>query len=59
MAETDTDISPTEAAKLLGSLGGIKGGPARAKKLSAARRLEIAETANKARWKGHTPKRKK
>jgi len=40
-----------EAAKLLGSLGGKKGGPARAKKLSKKRKIEIAKKAAKARWK--------
>jgi F420-0:gamma-glutamyl ligase-like protein len=34
-----------------GRLGGLKGGKARAKKLSAARRRKIAKTAAKARWK--------
>lgn len=31
--------------------GGLKGGKARAKKLSAAKRAEIAQKAAKARWK--------
>jgi hypothetical protein len=39
-----------EAAKLLGSLGGKKGGPARARKLGAKRRTEIARRAARARW---------
>lgn len=39
------------AAVTLGRLGGLKGGPARAKKLSRRRRKEIAEEAAKARWK--------
>ncbi len=34
----------------LGRLGGLKGGKARAKKLSAKRRLEIAKKAAKVRW---------
>ena len=38
------------AAVALGRLGGRKGGPARAKKLSDARRREIAKTAAEARW---------
>jgi hypothetical protein len=33
-----------------GGLGGKKGGPARAKKLSPERRKEIARKAAKARW---------
>ena len=38
------------AAVLLGRLGGKKGGPARAKKLSAARRKAIARKAALKRW---------
>ena len=38
------------AAVALGRLGGKKGGPARAAKLSAKRRREIAKKAAKARW---------
>jgi len=45
---------PTEeknpAAVALGRLGGLKGGKARAEKLSAKKRQEIARTAAKARW---------
>lgn len=40
------------AAVALGRLGGKKGGPARAKKLSARRRKEIARRAAEARWRG-------
>lgn len=39
------------AAVALGRLGGLKGGKARAKKLSAKKRKEIAQKAAKARWK--------
>ena len=39
------------AAMVLGSLGGKKGGPARAQKLSAKRRSEIARKAAEARWR--------
>ena len=39
------------AAVALGRLGGLKGGKARARKLSKARRAEIARKAAKARWK--------
>lgn len=35
----------------LGRLGGLKGGKARAKKLSAQKRSEIAKKAAQARWK--------
>lgn len=38
------------AAVELGRLGGKKGGPARAKKLSPERRREIARKAARARW---------
>jgi len=38
------------AAAALGRLGGLKGGNARAKSLSAKRRSEIAKKAAKARW---------
>ncbi len=34
----------------LGKLGGLKGGKARAKKLSAERRKEIAKKAAQTRW---------
>ena len=39
------------AAVALGRLGGLKGGPARAKKLSLKKRKEIARNAAKIRWK--------
>ena len=38
------------AAVELGRLGGLKGGPARAKKLSKKKRSEIAKNAAQARW---------
>ncbi|OGD19928.1 MAG: hypothetical protein A2Y69_09325 [Candidatus Aminicenantes bacterium RBG_13_59_9] len=38
------------AAVALGRLGGLKGGKARAAKLSAKKRKEIAKKAAKARW---------
>jgi hypothetical protein len=38
------------AAVTLGRLGGLKGGKARAEKLSAAKRAEIAKKAAKTRW---------
>ena len=38
------------AAVALGRLGGKKGGPARAEKLSSKRRSEIAKEAAQARW---------
>jgi hypothetical protein len=42
---------PNPHAAALGRLGGLKGGPARARTLSATRRREIARTAALARWK--------
>jgi hypothetical protein len=39
------------AAVALGRMGGLKGGPARAKKLSAAKRRRIAKKAANIRWK--------
>lgn len=38
------------AAVALGRLGGKKGGPARARKLTAEQRREIAKRAAQARW---------
>lgn len=48
--EPDTDKGKNPAAVALGRLGGLKGGKARAKKLSAKRRKEIALKAVQARW---------
>lgn len=45
------------AAVALGHLGGLKGGNARAKKLSPERRKEIAKIAANARWKKHKGKK--
>lgn len=46
----DPDTARRAAAALLGSLGGKKGGPARARALSKRRRAEIARKAAAARW---------
>lgn len=49
--------SPPEknpAAVALGRLGGLKGGKARAEKLSAKKRKEIAKKAAAARWSRKT-----
>jgi len=47
-----TEIGPQKnpAAVALGRLGGLKGGKARAKKLSARKRKQIAKKAARARW---------
>jgi hypothetical protein len=43
--------APNPHAAALGRLGGLKGGPARARALSATRRRDIARTAALTRWK--------
>jgi hypothetical protein len=43
-------MTPNKAAKILGRLGGLKGGKARAAKLSPERRSEIARKAVQKRW---------
>lgn len=48
-ATTDS-VGKNLAAVVLGRLGGKKGGVARAKKLTAEQRSEIARNAAKARW---------
>jgi len=45
----------SEAAKLLGRRGGLKGGVARAKALSARQRKQIARRAIRARWDERLP----
>jgi hypothetical protein len=47
----DPDQDKNPAAVALGRLGGLKGGKARAQKLSAAKRKAIAKKAAAARWK--------
>jgi hypothetical protein len=59
IVEAATDENPQEPepetknphAVALGRLGGLKGGKARAKSLTAKRRKEIAEKAAQTRWK--------
>ena len=46
------------AAVMLGRLGGLKGGKARAAKLSAEKRSEIAQKAAKIRWANNEEKNK-
>jgi hypothetical protein len=52
-AETPIEITPEmrAAAAAFGRIGGKIGGPARAAKLSAKKRSEIAKAAAQARWK--------
>ena len=49
--EIITGDGKNAAAVLLGRRGGLKGGRARAEKLTARRRTEIASAAAAARWK--------
>ncbi len=48
-AEPETSTK-NPAAVALGRLGGLKGGKARAEKLSAKKRKEIAKKAAQSRW---------
>lgn len=50
-AETDPDSDKNPAAVALGRKGGLKGGKARAEKLSAAERSASAKRAANARWR--------
>jgi hypothetical protein len=43
-------VIKNQAAVLLGRLGGLKGGKARAEKLSPKKRSQIARRAAQARW---------
>ena len=45
---------PKTPAQLNGHKGGVKGGKARAAKLSAGERSEIASKAARARWRKHS-----
>ena len=49
--DDDPHKGKNPAAVALGRLGGLKGGKARAKALSAKKRKEIATKAAKTRWK--------
>jgi hypothetical protein len=49
--DPDPDAGKDPAAVELGRRGGLKGGKARAKKLSAKQRSEIAKKAAATRWK--------
>lgn len=48
--EQEEQPEKNQAAVELGRLGGLKGGKARAKKLTAKQRSEIAKKAAAARW---------
>ena len=47
---TEQSEGKNPAAVALGRLGGLKGGKARAEKLSAKKRSEIAKKGARARW---------
>ena len=49
--EDSSEDGKNPAAVELGRLGGLKGGKARATKLTPEQRTEIARTAAKARWR--------
>ena len=49
-AENEEGSKKNPHAVALGKLGGLKGGKARAKKLSKKKRSEIAKKTAKARW---------
>jgi len=51
-SEHEPEAKPEKnpAAVALGRLGGLKGGKARAEKLTAKKRFEIAQRAAKSRW---------
>jgi hypothetical protein len=53
---TEEQKQRSEAARVLGLLGGSKGGKERAKRLSKKRRSEIARQGAKARWKDQDKK---
>ena len=49
-ATNESSIVKNPAAVALGRLGGLKGGKARADKLTPERRAEVARKAARARW---------
>jgi hypothetical protein len=50
----DPNSGKNQAAVALGRLGGLKGGKARASKLSPRKRREIAKKAANSRWKSQS-----
>jgi hypothetical protein len=50
-SETAATGTKNPAAVALGRMGGLKGGKARAKSLTPAKRAQIAKKAAKARWR--------
>jgi hypothetical protein len=54
-SDSDPDAGKDPAAVALGRKGGLKGGKARAAKLTPEQRSASARKAAAARWKNHTP----
>jgi hypothetical protein len=52
--DTSSDDGKDPAAVALGRKGGLKGGKARAEKMTAEERSEAARRAAKARWRGRS-----
>jgi hypothetical protein len=48
---TSEESEHSSKKKMAAQKGGLIGGPSRAKSISRERRLEIAQKANRARWK--------
>ena len=57
--DADPKKHKNPAAVTLGRLGGLVGGKARAQKLTAEQRSEIARRAAEARWKNRPPRSKR
>jgi len=53
IATGEVEDNPLEPGKEYARIGGLKGGKARAKKLSPVQRQSIAKKAARARWKHH------
>jgi hypothetical protein len=53
IGEAEDTVSESKRHPSKRRAGGLKGGIARAKRLTAAQRRAIASTAAKARWKDH------
>jgi hypothetical protein len=53
--EATSEVAPDKAKRAASRKGGLKGGTARAKSITPARRLEIAHKASAARWNKTTP----
>ena len=54
IGESEDSVSESKRHPSKRRAGGLKGGKARAKKLTSAKRIEIARLAAEARWKKQT-----